>query len=165
MSKKNTLKLLSAGIVSGFIGQFIGDFIIGILLNNEEVVIQTEDEGYIAAIIGGGVVAAVSPNLDDFKSVLLSVGLYYVIFQSLLEASGKEILSQDDLLREFLIDVIIVYIIIKFKNEFIYFFIPQKENKKDDSDFGSIVLYSLVSSIVVTMYYTLKRYQNQNQKQ
>lgn len=156
--KNKLFKLFLEGVVGGFIGQFIGDFIIGIIANDEEINLITVDEGYVAAIISGGVSSVIAIYVDDFKQILMSVGIYYVVFQALLEATNQQILTQDDLLKEFITDVIIIYIIVKLKKEFIAFFLNKKITNQED--FFNAVLFNLINGIVISGYFSVKRYIN-----
>lgn len=155
--KNNLYKEISVGIVAGFIGQYIGDVIYNFLENKGySYEIRSTDSLYIAGIISGGAVAVFNNKLPLFSSVVLSVGMFYVVFDASDKLMGGKGMSEKNLLKEFIFDSIVVYILIMLQNTFIDLFFPSLENN-NNTLFSDEIIITLITGIIINSYYDIKK--------
>lgn len=155
--KNNLYKEIAVGIVAGFIGQYIGDVIYNFLENKGySYEIRSTDSLYIAGIISVGAVAVVNNKLPLFSSVVLSVGMFYVVFDASDKLMGGKGMSEKNLLKEFIFDAIVVYILIMLQNTFIDLFFPDLENN-NNTLFSDEIIITLITGIIINSYYDIKK--------
>lgn len=155
--KNNLYKEISVGIAAGFIGQYIGDVIYNFLENKGySYEIRSTDSLYIAGIISGGAVAVFNNKLPLFSSVVLSVGMFYVVFDASDKLMGGKGMNEKNLLKEFIFDAIVVYILIMLQNTFIDLFFPDLENN-NNTLFSDEIIITLITGIIINSYYDIKK--------
>lgn len=155
--KNNLYKEIAVGIVAGFIGQYIGDVIYNFIENKGySYEIRSTDSLYIAGVISGGAVAVFNNKLPLFSSVVLSVGMFYVVFDACDKLMGGKGMSEKNLLKEFIFDAIVVYILIMLQNTFIDLFFPNLEND-NNTLFSDEIIITLITGIIINSYYDIKK--------
>lgn len=155
--KNNLYKEIAVGIVAGFIGQYIGDVIYNFIENKGySYEIRSTDSLYIAGVISGGAVAVFNNKLPLFSSVVLSVGMFYVVFDASDKLLGGKGMSEKNLLKEFIFDAIVVYILIMLQNTFIDLFFPNLENN-NNTLFSDEIIITLITGIIINSYYDVKK--------
>lgn len=157
-NKKNNLyKEISVGIVAGFIGQYVGDVIYNFLENKGySYEIRSTDSLYIAGIVSGGAVAVFNNKLPLFSSVLLSVGMFYAIYDTTDKLLGGKGMNEKNLLKEFIFDAIFIYILVALQNTFIDLFFPNLDNNSNTL-FSDEIIITLITGIIINSYYDIKK--------
>lgn len=156
----NDIRYLYAGAIAGLIGQYIGDVFINYLTNDRDYLsLRTEMSGYIAAVISGGIATylAIVEKLGLLASVVFGVGLYYAIFEGVSEFFGADGIDFSSFLENYLIDVLIVYIILWFQNQ-IFEKINELIGEEDEPTFDEIILTTIVGGIGISLYFGYKEY-------
>ncbi len=148
---------IAVGISAGFIGQYIGDVIYNFLENKGYTYeIRSEMSLYLAGIISGGVAAIFDDEIPLFQSVLLSVGIFYLVFDASDQFLGGDGMSKKIFLKEFIVDAIIIYILVTFQNTFIDLFLPNV-NSNTNTLFDDEIILTLISGIIINSYYDVKK--------
>ncbi len=163
-NQKNLYNDIAIGATAGFIGQYIGDVLYNAIENKGYFwEIRSEDSLYIAGVVSGGAVAIFNEKLSLFSSVVLSVGLFYLVFDASDQLLGGKGMREANLIREFIFDVIIIYILVAFQNKFIELFFPHL-NENSDNLFADEVIVTLVTGIIINAYYDIKNIIRQKNK-
>lgn len=160
----NKMKKISAGLVSGFVGLYIGDIIANFLRNDYDNLYQisSDKNAYISATINGAVIGLFQAKISTFKSCLLSVANFYSINYGLNKLDNKPTPTDEELLRNFIFDSIIVYILIRLQKAVLNL-IPKYDFKPKEKSFDQLVFSNLTLGILTSFYYSYKRVTNQNQ--
>lgn len=153
----NLYKEISVGIVAGFIGQYVGDVIYNFLENKGySYEIRSTDSLYIAGIVSGGAVSVFNNKLPLFSSVLLSVGMFYAIYDATDKLLGGKGMSEKNLLKEFIFDTIFIYILVVLQNTFVDLFFPNLDNNSNTL-FSDEIIITLITGIIINSYYDIKK--------
>lgn len=153
----NLYKEISVGIVAGFIGQYVGDVIYNFLENKGySYEIRSTDSLYIAGIVSGGAVSVFNNKLPLFSSVLLSVGMFYAIYDATDKLLGGKGMSEKNLLKEFIFDTIFIYILVVLQNTLVDLFFPNLDNNSNTL-FSDEIIITLITGIIINSYYDIKK--------
>lgn len=150
--KRNKFVYIAVGATAGFIGQYLGDQIYNFVTKSRELQFSSNINSYIAGIISGAAVGALSINLNLFQSTVLSVGLFYAIFEGFKVFTGEKLKVDSELLKAFVEDIVVVYILLVIENELF----PEQE-KPEEAIFEEELISNIVSGIIVNAYYSFKR--------
>lgn len=156
ISNNSTYKEIATGAIAGFIGQYIGDFIYNIIENEGySIEIRSNESSYIAGIVSGGAVAIFNNKLSTFQSVVLSVGLFYLVFDSVDQLFGNNGMRNSNFIKEFIIDVVVIYILVLIQNTFFDKFLPNFN--QNEEEFSDEVVVTLITGIIINTYYDFKK--------
>lgn len=163
-SKDNLYSEIAVGVSAGFIGQYIGDVIYNFLEDKGYTYeIRSTESLYLAGIVSGGVSAIYNEKLSLFSSVLLSVGVFYLVFDASDQLLGGDGMSKKLLLKEFIVDSIIIYILIILQNTFIDLFIGKNINSENNL-FSDEIIITLITGIIINSYYDVKKIVSERKK-
>lgn len=165
MEKENIFQEASIGAIAGFIGQYIGDVIYSLIENKGySIEIRSEESLYIAGVASGAISQVYSDKLDLLSSVALSVGLFYMIYDVSDQLLGGEGMRRRNYIKDFLIDVFIIYILVCFQNTFFDLFFPNR-NDENILFFDDQVITILITNIIINTYYDIKKLVGNNNLQ
>ncbi|HHX80364.1 MAG TPA: hypothetical protein GX692_04810 [Acholeplasmataceae bacterium] len=138
---------ISAGIVSGYVGEYLENVFTNIL-NRETNVLKdnNEFEDYLVTIFQGGVEGLFEGRLSIFNAVVLATGLQYVLYWAFQEIAGKTV--DNNFVPNFILDIFFIYLIILIYNYF------QKNNEEEG--FLPTLSENLETEILISLYYAVK---------
>ncbi|MGM9969525.1 MAG: hypothetical protein ACI35S_03910 [Anaeroplasma sp.] len=158
LDRSHILPNLMNGAIAGIASQFISDFIISLLLFNEEIIIEdiqiSEIEAYYAAVASSIVASVLSIYMDPFAVVLLSTTTYAFVLDFLTTKikNTESTLKASEIIFDTGVAIILIYAFdrnahsqylrYQQKRHFIEPTIP----RRDRSSFESIFFIVLVST-------------------
>ena len=147
---------VAIGATAGFIGQYIGDFIYNLIENEGySIEIRSKESSYVAGIVSGGAVAVFNNKLSLLQSVALSVGIFYLVYDSTDHLLGGEGMRNSNFLKEYIFDVIVIYFLVLLQNIFFDLFFPN--TNREEAEFSDEVVITLITGIIVNTYYDFKK--------
>lgn len=145
---------ISAGIVSGYVGEYLENVFLNILNREEEFLKDNSTSvDYVVSIIQSGTEGLLADKLSDFNAVVLATGLQYALYQAFNEILGKE---EENLLQNFIIDVIIIYFLILGYN--LLTKNPFDNNDEEEGGFLKGLSEGLPKEVLVSLYYAFKTF-------
>ncbi|MGI6767603.1 MAG: hypothetical protein ACOX43_00685 [Bacilli bacterium] len=139
----------SAGIVSGYVGEYLENVFINIL-NKEENILKDNNklEDYLVTIIQGGVEGIFEGRLSLFNAVVLASGLQYALYWMFDELAGKS--REDNFVPNFIFDIFFIYLIFLVYNYF------KNNDEEEEEGFLPALSEGLESEILISLYYAFK---------
>ena len=157
INKNNIFQEASIGAIAGFVGQYIGDLIYSLIENKGySIEIRSEESLYIAGIVSGSISNIYGEKFDLLSSVALSVGIFYMIYDVSDQILGGDGMRNRNYLKDYLIDVFIIYILVLFQNIFLELFFPRRSNE-ENTFFDDEVITILITNVIINTYYDIKK--------
>lgn len=151
------IKYAAAGATAGFIGQYIGDqIVIYIKKDRRPLSMRSRASGYIAAITSGAIAGFYINKIVLLNRVIISVGAYYSVFFILEELVYGFKNSGIDILKDFIEDIFVIYLILLFEEE-LFGDIIESLKSENEVIFEEEVISTLVTSIATYGYQAYKK--------
>lgn len=156
----------SSGAIIGFVSQYIGFVIVNIIQNDQNIFyVGEKTKEYLAGISAGVVGSIFADNLNTVQTVLLTTGVYAGVNRSVGEIlDPNTVINEDQFLKDYIIDVILVTIIVTIYN--IYrdtFRPPWKRRKISHEDFGGRLYENFNTGFIVTVYFAIRQFLRESQ--
>lgn len=160
-SNENTeekIKLLLAGIVVGYIGEYIKVAITNLIHSfyNTEQESEATFQGIIAAMVTGATIALTSEKLSIIQLAFLASGLILSINTTLDSYINNTEVDYEEVVKNWIIDGIIISIILFIVASFRKTF--KRKNKRSSKEHGDLVLVGIITSIPISIYASFRNY-------
>lgn len=153
----NTFIKLSAGMVAGFVSQYVV-FFLEDLFNIETYNAYEQTKRYIARIISGALGAILVNRVGLLPLMILTTGIYYGATEAadeIVGVTGEEI---EERIKFFLIDVFFLYFIFKIREIYLErYHNKYKITKSDELTFNELLAISLKKGLIVSVYFTIRQ--------
>lgn len=153
----NTFIKLSAGMVAGFVSQYVV-FFLEDLFNIETYNAYQQTKRYIARIISGGLGAMLISKTGLLPLMILTTGIYYGVTEAADEITGVTGEDIEERIKFFLIDVFFLYFIFKIRAEYLKRYGGKDEVKPSDKlTFNELLSISFKNGIIISVYFTIRQ--------